>query len=172
MPRDDRSLNRLYGEPVRRPGFEAGPGLAVWTVGLLLAAAGSVVLSVVSLGAATTPDAATVQLRDWGVLRADESWLALHADRPDSRSGCLITPSALIRWEATRPVSRLPLAGATVTRTDHGLDVHAASGEQVHCPSDPGSDLRVFEALVRGRTAVRDTSWHPGPDPRVAHLYE
>lgn len=168
MAPDRRRLERMYGSVPPQP--NPGWGLAIWAGLLLIGAAGSAVLSIVAFVGANTDDAATAQLRDWGVLDTQQEWVALHLDDATAESGCAITLTELIRWQDRQVTTRLPLAGATIDRQDRGLRVMNGS-DTAFCPSDPGSDLRVFEAMAERRTRVRQGDWHPGPDPRVAKYF-
>ncbi len=169
MARDRQRLERMYGKDPLRPA--PGWSLAIWASALLLAAAGSLVLSVVSLIGATTEDAATVQLREWGVLGPGEAWVAVHVDDARADAGCAVTDTDLVRWVDRSTESRLALAGATVVREARGIRV-TRGADVIFCPSDPGSDLRAFFAITERKTRVRQGDWHPGPDPRIAHLGE
>ena len=66
---------------------------------------------------------------------------------------------------------RLDLPGAEVEAGRDGVRVSGLQGT-LFCPSDPGADLRLFVAIAENKTRVQHDAWHPGPDPRVAHLYD
>ena len=167
--RDPKHMLLLYGD---RAGFQPGWGLAIWAGGLLFLAAGSAVLSVVSFVGAQTPDATEVQLTEWGVIEPGEGWLAAVSDDDEGRSGCVLTRRAVVRWIDEKPVERLHLdAQLAVALGDDTLTL-SSDRQNVTCPLKDEAFGLTFHDMVLERSKRQRARWHPGPDPRVAHLIQ
>jgi len=162
-------MRLLYGD---RVGFQPGWGLAIWSGGLLLAAACSALLSVASFIGAQTPDATEVQLLEWGVIEPGEGWLAAVSDDEQGQSGCVLTRRAVVRWKAGEPEERIALTEEIhVEQANQTLRVSSPQ-HSFNCPLKEDSLGLSFQNLVQARSKRKRTRWRPSPDPRVAHLFD
>lgn len=177
--RDEGLLARLQGKPPPPPaedrlyppppmgGFGAGYVLLV----LAMLALGLVALAWVA-ATALRPDPVVERLVAAGVVTPEEPIYVLHDESAarDASVGCLVTPTAVVRWDGAAS-SRLSLADATV-HTSRGptstLTVRGPAGE-LSCVFDDGVGLELFEALARRGAHPSRDPWREA-DPRIERV--
>ena len=88
------------------------------------------------------------------------------------QSGCVLTRKALVRWESGALEARIALTEEIhVEQADQALRVSSPE-QSFDCPLREESLGLSFQTLVSERSKRKRTQWRPGPDPRVAHLFD
>jgi hypothetical protein len=148
MPRDAEHLRRLYGEPPPPPPVRLTYGVvpALWIVGLLGMGAMSTAVALGSLWFAATSGPSP--LERWEVVEPGEPELIVAPEDPEGLSGCVITPSRVVRWEQQRPVGEVRMEGLTFEREGESFVIRALSppGKELRCTptGSPGFESALF----------------------------